>query len=238
MVAVPPWQWCHVAAKNELMKSSFKTLAVLAATFACMGGASASQVDAGLTTGTLGYGPQLGFVVSPNKFDARLNAGYLNYRYNTSSDGIAYNGHLKLNNLGVLGDWHPWGGAFRLTGGLFYNGNKFDLTGQSSGGTITINGVTYTSTQAGTVTAKVDFNSVAPYVGFGWGNDSEDAGLHFTSDFGVMYQGKPKATLNATGAASDPALAANLQAAQSQLQSDLNSFQWYPVLQAGIVYRF
>lgn len=220
------------------MKLSLKTLAVLAASMACMGAASAGQVDAGLTAGSLGYGPQVGFIVKPGQFDARINAGYLNYSYNTTSDGVAYNGHLKLNNLGVLGDWHPWGGDFRLTGGLFYNDNKFDLTGQSSGGTITINGVTYTSTQAGAVNAKVTFNSVAPYLGLGWGNDSENAGLHFTSDFGVMYQGKPKASVTATGAASDPALAANVKAAQDQLQSDLNSFQWYPVVQLGLVYRF
>lgn len=213
-------------------------LTVIAAALAAPGLANAAPIDAGLTAGTLGYGPQVGFVLVPNKFDARLNWGYLNYSYNTTSNGVYYNGHLKLNNLGALGDWHPWGGAFRLTGGLFYNDNKFDLTGQSSGGTYTFNGVTYTAAQAGTVTANVKFNSVAPYLGFGWGNDSESAGLHFTSDFGVMYQGTPKATITATGAASDPALASDVRAAQSKLQSDLNNFQWYPVLQIGLVYRF
>jgi hypothetical protein len=220
------------------MKTSIKTLAVLMATVACMGAASAGQVDAGLSAGTLGYGPQVGFVLTPGKFDARLNAGYLDYSYNTTSNGVAYDGHLKLNNLGVLGDWHPWGGAFRLTGGLFYNGNKFNLTGQSNGGTFTFNGVTYTAEQAGAVTANVSFNSVAPYLGIGWGDNSENAGLHFTSDVGVMYQGKPKATITATGAASNPALASDVKASQDQLQSDLNSFQWYPVVQVGLVYRF
>ncbi len=200
--------------------------------------AALSGTDVGLTVGTLGYGPQVGITLVPNKFDARLNYGYLNYSYNTTSNGVYYNGHLKLNNVGLLGDWHPWGGMFRLTGGLFYNDNKFDLTGQPSGGTYTFNGVTYTAAQAGNVTAHVTFDSVAPYLGFGWGDNGSSAGLHFTSDIGVMYQGTPKATITAANAPKDPELAANVRAAQSKLQSDLNNFKFYPVLQVGVVYRF
>lgn len=219
------------------MRKILLAASVLAA-ISCAPSAFAGQIDAGLSAGTLGYGPQVGWTIVPNKFDARLNYGYLNYNYNTTSDGVHYDGQLKLSNLGLLGDWHPWGGSFRLTGGVFYNDNRFALTGQSAGGTITINGVTYTTAEAGTVKAKVTFNSVNPYLGFGWGDGGSGAGLHFTSDFGVMYQGSPKVNLTATGAAANPALAANVQAAQGKLQSDLNSFQWYPVIQLGVVYRF
>lgn len=201
--------------------------------------AFASGLDVGLSAGTLGYGPQVGMTIVPNKFDARLNFGYLSYSYNTTSNNVYYNGHLKLNNVGLLGDWHPFAGSFRVTAGAFYNDNKFDLAGQpSAGGTYTFNGTTYTAAQAGTVNANVSFNSIAPYIGFGWGDGGSGPGLHFTSDFGVMYQGSPSATITATGAAADPALAKDVSAAQAQLQSDLNSFQWYPVVQLGAVYRF
>jgi len=221
------------------MKISFsKTLFVGAMTAVCIGSSAAAPLDAGITAGSLGYGPQVGMVIVPNKFDARLNFGYLSYSYNTTSQNVAYSGHLKLNNLGLLGDWHPFAGSFRLTAGAFYNDNKFDLSGQPSAGSYTFNGNTYTAAQVGSVNANVSFNSIAPYVGFGWGDDSSSAGLHFTSDFGVMYQGRPNATITATGAAANPALARDVHAAQSQLQSDLNSFQWYPVVQVGLVYRF
>jgi hypothetical protein len=53
-----------------------------------------------------------------------------------------------------------------------------------------------------------------------------------------MYQGRPDATITATGALSNPSLANDVQAAQSKLQSDLDKFKWYPVLQIGVVYRF
>ena len=199
---------------------------------------AASPVDIGLTAGTLGYGPQIGIVIVPNKYDVRVNLGMFNYNYNTTSNGVYYNGHLKLQNLGVMGDWHPFESSFRVTGGVFYNDNKFDLTGQSTGGNYTFNGNTYTAAQVGTATANVDFNKVAPYIGIGWGDNSETAGFHFTSDIGVMYQGKPNATLTATGAATNAALAADVAAAQTTLQNDLNGFQWYPVVQVGANYRF
>ncbi len=200
--------------------------------------AIAGGVDVGLNVGTLGYGPQVGWTIVPNKFDARLSVGLLNYSYNTNSNGLQYNGHLKLQNAGLLADWHPFGGSFHLTAGAYYNGNKFDLTGQSSGGSYTINGNTYSAAEVGSVNANVSFNSLAPYLGIGWSNGGSGAGLHFTSDIGVMYQGTPSASVTATNPTHNAQLAADVAASQAQLQSDLNSFQWYPVLQFGVDYRF
>jgi opacity protein-like surface antigen len=204
-----------------LLKKSLIAAALLAA--CSFSAASAAPMDVGMTVGTLGYGPQAGWIIAPNQFDARLNAGTLSKSYSTTSNGVDYNGHLKLANVGLLGDWHPWGGDFRLTGGLFYNDNRFDLTAQPAGGVYTFGGATYTAAQAGTVTAHVDFNNAEPYIGLGWGDGGDGPGLHFTSDFGVIYQGSPRVHLTATGAAANPALASSLQAEQSQLQSNLNA---------------
>jgi hypothetical protein len=224
---------------HETMKISFlKTLFSGALAVTCIGSAMATTIDAGLTAGTLGFGPNVGMMIVPDKFGARLNLGYLRHNYNTTSHNVAYTGKIKLQNMGLFGDWHPSGGAFRFTGGMFYNDNQFALTGRPSDGTYTFNGVTYSSEQVGSVTASVSFNKVNPYVGFGWSSGGNSAGLHFTSDFGVIYQGHPKATITATGAAADPDLASNVRASQRKLQSDLNKFQWYPVLQFGVMYRF
>lgn len=222
------------------MRFSILAASIAAAGFLALPAHAAGTVDIGVTAGTLGYGPQFGVVLVPNSFDARLNVGYLNRSYNTASNGVDYDGHLKLQNVGLLGDWHPFGGAFRLTGGVFYNNNTFDLTGTlAAGQTYTVNGVSYTAQPGDHATAHVDFNKFAPYIGFGWGDASSNAGFHFTSDIGVMYQGKPSAQINVT---TQPAYqaAANqyAQSAQSSLQSDLNSFRWYPVIQLGLVYRF
>lgn len=56
-------------------------------------------------------------------------------------------------------------------------------------------------------------------------------------DFGAVL-GKPSVALDATGAASNPQLAADLQAQQTKTPHDLRKvFKVYPVLSLGIAYR-
>lgn len=150
------------------VKSGFRFAAAAALVATAWGSAQAASVDAGLTAGTLGVGPQVGFVLVPNTYDLRLNLGLLRYNKSTTSDGVLYDGKLKLQNLGLLADWHPFGGMFRLTGGLFYNDNRFDLDAKlQPGTTYTSNGVSYTAQPGDRGYAKVDFNKAAPYLGIG-----------------------------------------------------------------------
>jgi hypothetical protein len=51
-------------------------------------------------------------------------------------------------------------------------------------------------------------------------------------------QGRLNVTVAATGAVANATLAGVVRAAQSRLQSDLNKFQWFLVLQIGTVYQF
>jgi hypothetical protein len=49
--------------------------------------------------------------------------------------------------------------------------NAADVTGVPEvGGNYTINGRTYTASEVGSLTGKTHFNTVALYVGIGWGN--------------------------------------------------------------------
>jgi hypothetical protein len=224
------------------MKKTLKMSLAILGLFGSLGmvnayAGSLSDVSVGLQVGTLGAGV-VAAVPLTKDVAARIGVNGYNYNYNTTSNGVAYDGHLKLQSAEFFADWHPWGGSFRLTGGVLYNNNKFDLTGTPSGGSYTFNGTVYTASQVGSVNANVDFNKVAPYIGFGWGDNSQTAGLHFTSDIGVAYQGSPKATITATGAASNAQLASDVQASQAKLQSDLNNFRFYPVIEMGLVYRF
>jgi len=89
------------------------------------------------------------------------------------------------------------------------------------------------------MTADIDMTGVAPYVGIGWGNAvDEESNWHFDFEIGALYQGTPTATLSATGAASNAALASSIAAEQAQLRDALKNFKWYPVLASGITYRF
>ncbi len=197
----------------------------------------ADVVDVGLSAGTLGIGPQIGIAIVPGTYGARIQFGYLSHSYGTSSDGVAYKGNLTLRNVGLLGDWYPWAGAFRLSGGLFYNGNRVSLNAQPDGDRFIFGGDSYTAAQVGSVQGQVSFNAVAPYLGLGLGGGA-GAGLRFSGDLGVMYQGTPKVRLTASNPTVSSQLAADLQATESGLQASLGRYRFYPVVQLGLTYRF
>lgn len=197
--------------------------------------------DLGVTVGTIGLGIEGGMVIVPNEFAARISTGFMSLNTNTVSNGIDYNGNVDLKNFALLGDYHPFMGSFRLTGGLVLNDDSLSLSATPTAGqTYTLNGQTYTASPGDHANASIGFNKVAPYVGIGFGSAAADAGLHFTSDFGLMYMGAPSASLSITTANPSAQSAANQYAvsAQNQLNADLSSYKWYPVAKVGIVYRF
>jgi hypothetical protein len=101
-----------------------------------------------------------------------------------------------------------------------------------------INGVKYSASQVGTLTGKAEFPGARPYVGLGFGTPARRGGrLGFLFDLGAVL-GKAGVTLAATGAATIPGLASDLQAQASKTQKDVDKFaQVYPVISLGLVYR-
>jgi hypothetical protein len=176
---------------------------------------------------TLGYGLGVGFQTT-DSIVTRLGFNRFNKTYTTTSGSINYSGKVKLSSADLLADWHLFGGVTHLTAGLVYNDNKADLT---SVGSYTINGHPYT----GTANSTVSFRKASPYLGFGWSGQAKDKGLSFTSDFGVLFQGKPKSTVSTTDT---NVTAADLAKAQSDLDDSLKKFRYYPVVSFGIGYAF
>jgi glycerate kinase len=114
-----------------------------------------------------------------------------------------------------------------------------------TGGTYTINGTTYSSTDVGSLQGDMSFNKVAPYIGIGWGNPAaRDKGWGMTSDIGVLFQGTPKTSLVATcgaaiaGTATCTQLQSDTAAENTKLQNDLRNFKWWPVVSVGISYQW
>lgn len=229
----------RLAQKKMRLKSI--VFAVLSATPFLAGQAMAGNYDVGLTAGSLGVGPQIGWVVVPNSLALRAGFDYLSYSRNVSSDGVNYSGNLKLNNGIFLADYHPFGGAFRMTAGASINNNKASLNATlTTGRTYTSNGVSYTAQPGDHAEANMNFKKIAPYVGIGWGGADLTPGWHFTSDVGVMYLGAPSSTIQVyTANPTAQSLAAQYaQAAQAQLNQDTSKYKWYPVVQLGANYRF
>lgn len=179
-----------------------------------------------------------------DKFSARMGLSGLNYSNSLNTSDARYDADLKLRMLDALVDFYPMNSGFRLTGGLILNGNKFDASAKPTGaGSYTFNGNAYSTASVGRVDAKVDFNTVAPYLGLGWGSSvQQKQGWTFVADLGVMFQGSPDVSIKSSGCTVSAAicnqLTSDLKGEESKLKREADSFKFYPVVRAGIGYNF
>ncbi|MCM8760317.1 MAG: hypothetical protein NC832_01170 [Candidatus Omnitrophica bacterium] len=187
----------------------------------------------GVKIGTLGPGIEIGMSFTP-KIAARLGLNYFTYSYDTTEEGIDYDAGLTLFTLGPVIDWHPTGGSFRVSGGLLYNGNE--VTGKAKRDLhLRIGGHEYPNA---TVKTTVDFDDLSPYVGIGWDTSfGAERQWGLICDLGIIYHGVPHVTLKATAteARIDPE---DVRKEKKEIEDAVKSFQWYPVITAGFIYRF
>jgi hypothetical protein len=77
-------------------------------------------------------------------------------------------------------------------------------------------------------------------VGIGWGNPfTAESRLSFSFDLGIAFQGKPDVSMVANGpVAADAAFQENLRQEENDIKNEIDVFKYYPVISAGIAYRF
>ena len=202
-------------------------------------GLAPADTSLGLRGGTLGGGVELSYALS-QRAALRLNADGYNFTQSNTHDSIDYDMKLKLQTVSLLGDWFPFANNFRVSLGAMFNGNKFALKGQPSGGSYIINGVPYNAQDVGSLEAAVKFRKAAPYFGIGYGRPI-NSGLSLIFDAGVMFQGSPRSKIDATCTATTPdcaALQRDAAAEQSRLDESLHEFKYYPVISVGLAYTF
>lgn len=219
------------------------TKAVLAGVTLALGAAGgAHAAGVGVRAGTTGVGGDIGFGLVPT-LSARIGYSGLSFSHDIDVTDVDYDGKLRLSNLNLLLDFSPLPGPFRITGGFIINDNKVDVTGRPTGGTYTINGVTYPAAAIGSLSGTVKSgNRAAPYLGIGYGNVA-GAGVNFYFDLGVMFQGTPEARLSATcgsplSAAQCSQLQGDVAAEQARLQDNISAFKYYPVANIGVTIGF
>src|SRR5713226_6382800 len=222
-----------------MMRKLFVTAAVLP--LLALPGVAPADTSLGIRAGTLGGGVELSYALS-QRAAVRLNADGYNRTQSKTHDNIDYDMKLKLQTASLLGDWFPFANNFRISAGAMLNRNKLTLKGKPTGGTYTINGVTYNASDVGSFDAQVDFNKAAPYCGFGYGRPI-NSGLSLTFDLGVLFQGSPKSKIDVTCGAATPANVCNqiksdAAAEQARLDDSLHKFKYYPVISLGLAYTF
>ncbi len=187
-----------------------------------------------------------------SKLQTRLHFSYMKLDTDQESDDIDYTIEFDNVLLGVLLDWHPFNGGFRLSGGLAASDFGVDMEADSQD-EYDVGDNKYVG--ALSLDGSLDFNSVAPYLGFGWGASVGETGLSFAADIGVLLIGEPTLSLDASGTASqiDPDtgevgitldVAANAEFQQDlekervKAEEDLDSISFYPVINLGVSYAF
>ncbi len=230
----------------SVRRSVHRTLCVALCTTLAGAAHAADGPHAGvaLTAGASGIGADLAVGVN-DYFGLRATIADISVSRNGNfGTSVDWDARLKLFQAGVLVDFFPLAGSFRLSTGIVKDGNRFTLDGHPNGGNFTFNGNSYPSNYVNSANATVDWSKAVPYLGLGWGNLAGGAGLHFTSDIGVLISGSPKASVSvACSSAGQQAgvcaqLASDVASEQTKLQNDVHGLTVWPVVRVGIGFSF
>jgi hypothetical protein len=218
---------------------TFKSMAgalLLAIVSSGVANADDSEWGVGLKAGTLGLGLEGRWSGLPY-MDLRIGANSYTYENDGREANVLYDADLDLETFYLTANFHFPLSPFRITAGAFANGNEFNMT-SAEPGDFNLGGDFYTGAEVGTLTSTTSFGSTSPYLGLGF--DFElfgKAGLNF--DLGVLWQGEPEVTLEASGTAlGDPTFEASLEAERLELEDAMNDFKAYPVVSLSFVYNF
>lgn len=221
-----------------------KTMSFMLVTAALALAAPAQAADFGVyaTAGTIGVGGGVAAAFGPH-IGARV--GYAKYEHDlddVEQSELRLAGTVDIGGGHALLDWHPFGGGFRLSAGAVQSAT---LTAHVKpiANTYTLNGVTYSADDIGNATGTAEYDSIAPYAGFGFGRAlSRDGRFALSADFGVAFTGAPTLELNATCSVPNAMLCTQLErdvaAEEVELQNDADDLKYWPVLSVGLSYRF
>ncbi len=212
---------------------------------ACSQGVMAASGDVGIgvKAGTLGAGVEVSFGLLDD-LDLRGGINYIKFDFDSTISRVDYTMEPEFKNMTVLLDWHPFSGAFRLTGGFSLNDNKVHLDGSVSRALIPSQYSQYAYlTDLVSVQGTVEFNGFAPYAGIGWSSGHGEPGWGVSCDFGVLFQGA--ATVSelsvVTGVdygAFQGEVDGFLEKQKKEIQDELDKYEYYPVASIMLNYYF
>ncbi len=160
-----------------------------------------------------------------------LGNGWGNFKGDMKYDADFSNPYIGVN-------LRPWANNFTIGTGILVPDNKLEasLTPTNGAADVKINGTTYTVEDGTTVEAKVENrNKLAPYLTVGYRpNINQNWGLF--GEIGAAYMGKMDADVqvNGTVTSSDPQKNFEEEAKRDIEKDDV----WYPMVKAGVTYRF
>lgn len=215
--------------------------------------------------GTQGIGMSLGYEFNPH-LKMRLRGAYMGYDYSDDwgESDLKTDGKLEFDgsNAGLILDYHPFAGRFRISGGLTFAQTKVKLSadlqatvpdGFTPGKSYEFGGIEYRANgSSGNVHGEYSWNTVQPYLGIGWSSDGDgDRSLYFTIDLGVNFIGSGSLSVGASSniesskdggqtwqGVSNVDLEHSVREEGKDFFKIADDLYVYPVLQLGVGYRF
>lgn len=220
------------------MKALWWKTGLLAIALSFAGTASAdNNLGVGVKAGTLGIGVEGTWRPLPY-LDLRVGANQYDYSDNGAYGGILYDAEVNLDTFYATGNFRFPLSPFRLTAGIFSNGNEFNAVSADDGAIIIVGGDPYPADAVGTVSSTASFASTSPYLGFGY-DFTLFGTVGLNLDFGVLWQGSPDVSITTDGILSgDPTFEASLEAERLALEDDISNFKAWPVVSLGFVVNF
>ncbi|MFN4082582.1 MAG: hypothetical protein ACK4K9_03020 [Bacteroidia bacterium] len=189
----------------------------------------------GINLSTNGIGGQVAYSFLNNgKLNGRLEARTLSLKMNDYEADI--NGTklvadvtVKLGSVGAMIDFHPFGNAFKVTGGYAILLN--DISGLAITKDSTKFGdISIPPDEVGTISFGMNVKG-SPYIGIGFGRAVPKKRFGFTFEVGSYYTGAPNVTFKTTG------MLEPTSANEPTLRKNLSGLTWWPVMNLGFNFR-
>ena len=191
----------------------------------------------GVKAGTLGIGIEGTWRPPVPWLDLRVGANAYDYSDSGTYSSVPYAGTLSLDSYYATANLHFPLSPFRVTAGIYENGNELQLTSSGSG-IYEIGGIPFDAADVGTLRSVTSFAGTSPYFGVGFDfTVLNRVGLNL--DFGVLWQGEPDVTLTADGViADDPLFQLALEQERQDIAEEVSDYKAWPVVSLGFVVNF
>jgi len=209
----------------------------LAATLAVGVHPAAAQLGVGVKAGTTGVGAEAAFGIT-SRLAVRGSATMFPTEPSGSFSDVDYTVELPSPLFTVGADLYPFGGGFRIMGGLLIGAEQTNLLAEYTG-TVELGNQEFSASELGDLRGVFTTSNAAPFVGIGFGKHF-GRGLGLTLDLGVAFLGDPELRFSTTGPCNDdpvcgPQLRAAIAEEEAAVQDDLDKYaRYFPILSLGL----
>jgi len=225
-----------------LLARKIRRILLVQVLFALAPAALSAEVAVGVSVSTLGLGVEAELPLG-ERFGLRLGAHKGSVDRDFTEDGVDYVGDLELENASLLLDWHPTGGAFRISAGALLNGNEVVARASADDLVLEIGNLPIPASAVESLRGTASFDTFSPYIGLGASTNFGDSGRWgFLFDAGVALQGSPEVDLEGSLIPEledlEPLFQVQLLIEEQNLEREIGEYDLYPVISIGVSYSF